>query len=293
MIDKKNILFLCFIFYVLTNYSQHKINSTGEVFISLSHYKKNKKDLDSIGFLIHEKDTLVKVSNYAKPEGISVPYEYKDSTFLSYYKRVAFRHKKDSDSGKTKMKYWKGGIKLYFSKSISKQNKKELLSLAQTLNNEIDSLSIQEVKRVENSNYIIYYEGDFEYESRMHNYKNTDYYMYWNGNNQIYKCALRIDTDENFNEDLRLKQMKRYFIQTLGHFKLLNEFNCSSYFSDCYSKDKILSEFDLELLKYHYSYGICKGTDLNTFEENHKHAKETLKKHNHSMSFFHPLPPKQ
>jgi hypothetical protein len=34
---------------------------------------------------------------------------------------------------------------------------------------------------------------------------------------------------------------------------------------------------DLEILKYHYSYGICKGTDLIVLKKNHKNAKETLK----------------
>lgn len=289
MITKNIAISICLFFGFQITQSQHKVTNFNEVFLPISYYNKNKKDLDSIGFTVYRQDTLVQVSNYTRPKGVSVPYEYKDSTFLNYYKQVAFRHKNDSISGETKMKYWKNGLKIYFSKSISKQNKKELLKLAEILDNEIDSLSITEVKKVEESNYIIYYEGDFEYESRMSNYKNTDYYMYWNGNNQIYKCTLRIDTDENFNEMLRLKQMKRYFIQSLGHFRLQDKFKCSSYFSNCYSTDKALSDFDLELLKYHYSYGICKGTNLETFEEQHKRAKETLKKHNRLVSYFHPI----
>jgi hypothetical protein len=43
---------------------------------------------------------------------------------------------------------------------------------------------------------------------------------------------------------------------------------------------------DLEILKYHYSYGICKGTDLIVFEKNHKDAKETLKG-NSKIEFIH------
>jgi hypothetical protein len=39
-----------------------------------------------------------------------------------------------------------------------------------------------------------------------------------------------------------------------------------------------LEKRDLEILKYHYSYGICKGTNLETFEKNHSDAKQHLRK---------------
>jgi hypothetical protein len=44
---------------------------------------------------------------------------------------------------------------------------------------------------------------------------------------------------------------------------------------------------DLEILKYHYSYGICKGTNLETFEKNHSDAKAALKKGNSKFYFLH------
>jgi hypothetical protein len=139
-------------------------------------------------------------------------------------------------------------------------------------------LHISEVKKIENSNYIIYYKGDFEYESRMVNYKNTDYYMYWNNNSQIYKCALKINAEELFNEKLKLYKLKDYFFRSLGNFKLSDKLNCNNFFADCYSENKKITEFDFDFLKYHYSYGICKGTSLKTFEEQHKRSKKIIKK---------------
>jgi hypothetical protein len=91
-----------------------------------------------------------------------------------------------------------------------------------------------------------------------------------------------------FNETLRLYELKKYFIQNLGYFNLINDFDCDSYFSNCYSPNKKLSALDLELIKYHYSYGICKGTDLNTFQEQHQRAKETLEDSDKKIIFFHP-----
>jgi hypothetical protein len=81
--------------------------------------------------------------------------------------------------------------------------------------------------------------------------------------------------------------LRDYFIKSLGYFNLIKDFDCESYFSDCYSANKKLTELDIELLKYHYSYGICKGTSLETFEEQHKKAKEILSNDGHSLIFIH------
>jgi hypothetical protein len=43
----------------------------------------------------------------------------------------------------------------------------------------------------------------------------------------------------------------------------------------------------LEIIKYHYSYGICKGTNLETFENQHKKAKALLKETGHKLYFLH------
>jgi hypothetical protein len=57
------------------------------------------------------------------------------------------------------------------------------------------------------------------------------------------------------------------FIRSLGYFYAQpNYLDCTSYFSSCPSDKKIWKK-DLEILKYHYSYGICKGTDLIVFEK--------------------------
>ena len=262
------------------------------VYMKIKDFKKKNKKItlsksDSLNIVYIHNDTLIKIENYQQPKGVSVAYEYKDEAFLKQYKKIAFNHKEGRLSYKTTMKYWKKPIKIFFSKSIKKSTKKKFLKFTSLLSKKTDSLHISEVKKIEDSNYIIYFKGDFEYESRMQNKEHTDYYMYWNRKNQIYKCALRINSENNFNESLRLYAMKDYFFRTLGYFKLSNEFKCESYFSDCYSKNKYITDFDLALLQYHYSYGICKGTDLKTFEEQHKRSKENYTKKNHQMHFIH------
>ncbi|MCX7549798.1 hypothetical protein OS191_02955 [Xanthomarina sp. F2636L] len=275
-------------------FSQKKDNSTySTMYMTVKQYKNKYKvpltKKDSLSFRVIHGDTMVQVSDFMRPKGNSVPYEYKDSTFLKYYEKVAFNHKKGVISDNTVMKYWKDDVKIFFSKSVAKKTKNDLMKFAEEISSQVDSLNIYEVNKVEDSNYIIYYFGDYEYESNLMNFKRSSNYQYWNGNNQIYKSAIKLDNEMYFNETLRLYELKKYFIQNLGYFNLIDDFKCESYFSNCYSSNKKLTPLDLELIKYHYSYGICKGTNLKTFQEQHQKAKETLEETGNKTMFFHPL----
>lgn len=251
------------------------------------NYTRNLTKNDTLNFRIKDNDTLVLITDDIKSKGRVVPYEPKDSTFLYYYKKVAFNHKDNDFSKNTSMKYWKSDIKIYFSPSVTNKTKNNLMSFAKEISKNIDSLNIYQVKHIEESNYIIYYFGDYEYEPKMVNYKSSDYYIYWN-KNRINRGSIKLDTKKFFNEKLIQHKLREFFIQSIGHFKLIDDFDCESYFSDCYAPDKKLTALDLEILSYHYSYGICKGTSLEIFEEQHKNAQEIYEKTGHLIRFIHP-----
>jgi hypothetical protein len=282
---------IIFLFVFNSVISQNDSLKHAHTYVPLKMYKKKygqtltKKD--SLNFLIRENDTLILDANYIRPPGKSVPYEYKDDSFLELYKKITFRLSSDSTKKSEPMRYWKNDLKIFISNSINKKIKKDFFNFSREISNQVDSLNIKEVKSVEESNYIIYQSGDFEYESRIGKNTSTDYYMYWNGNSQIYKTTLRIIKEDFFNSSLLLNIMKDYFLKSLGHFDLNYSLGCENYFSGCQEGNIRLTQLDLKILKYHYSYGICKGTDIETFESQHKTAKETLKQHNHRMSFYH------
>ena len=252
------------------------------------HYKRPLTKADSLTFKFNKNDTLVLVKGY-KLKGVSLPYEEVDSTLLEIYKDVVYRKYSNNKSDrKLTMRYWKDEIKIYFSRTVNKKIRKGLKDFVLELDNEIDSLKISFVDDLEKSNYVIYAmnsKDDYKYEKRIKT-KNIDYFLFWNGNQQIYDCKMEINTNYFDNEQEIIDYAKNIFVNSLGNFsrtKLIPKENFFSYYT---SLNKKFTETDLKLLKYHYSYGICKGTNLEKFEDQHKRAKESLKKGN-KHAFIH------
>ncbi|TYB76394.1 hypothetical protein [Bizionia myxarmorum] len=285
-------LFILFGFISISQAQEHTTESSRKIYTSLKAYKLTYKTpltkQDTLNFVVREHDTLVLITPKMSRNGKSVPYEYKDKSFLKYYKKSAFRSSGvDSTDQRQVMRYWKDPIKIFFSESISRKTRKDIMTLAKEISSQVDSLQISEVKKVEESNYVVYLFDDYEYDSLMKNYTNSDYYLHWNTRNQIYRCGVKIDTKIFYNQALISNKLKELFVSTLGHFYAINDLGCESYFANCYSENKQLTSLDLEILKYHYSYGICKGTTLQDFEVQHEKAKSVLKEHNVLINFFH------
>ncbi|MDI5896341.1 hypothetical protein [Flavobacterium algoritolerans] len=293
---KKNIfVFLLFAFSSLI-FSQHnQLNSYSKAtYMLYKNYKSLKKSgdkvIDSIGFNIIKNDTLIMIIGY-KEKGVKVLYEEKDSIFLERYKQLVFNKKYQNKEERLKptMKIWKDEVKIYFDKSVSKYNSKKLSEFIHYLDEEIDSLKITVVKDKDKSNYFIYSISDtneVNLDARIRG--NDGYYLLWNNKQNIYSCSLKINQKKNLNEEQILTYLKINFIRSLGYFyQELGNSDCNSYFSICKSDKKEFGNKDLEILKYHYSYGICKGSNIETFEKNHKDAKEALKKGNTKFYFLH------
>ena len=293
---KKNIfVFLLFAFSSLI-FSQHnQLNSYSKTtYMLYKNYKSLKKSgnkvIDSIGFNIIKNDTLIMIIGY-KEKGVKVLYEEKDSIFLERYKQLVFNKKYQNKEERLKptMKIWKDEVKIYFDKSVSKYNSKKLSEFIHFLDKEIDSLKITVVKDKDKSNYFIYSISDTnEVNLDVRIRGNDGYYLLWNNKQNIYSCSLKINEKKNLNEEQILTYLKINFIRSLGYFyQELGNSDCNSYFSICKSDKKEFGKKDLEILKYHYSYGICKGSNIETFEKNHKDAKEALKKGNTKFYFLH------
>ncbi|MEY8869901.1 hypothetical protein AB9K24_10360 [Meridianimaribacter flavus] len=239
------------------------------------------------------KDSVVSLNYGNRTDGVTVPYEERDSVFLELYKDVVFqssKHWKKHVKEKQTIKYWKDEVKLFFDKTVDKTVKKELLKFALDLSDKVDSLKIREVNSKNDANYFIYSlnsEKDYKYEQRIKGKDGVGYYINWDGKQQFYKCMLELNPQILFNKERLIFDAKKDFFSSLGFFHKTVILSCDSFLAECNSSIIELSKIDLEILRYHYSYGICKGTDLQTFEDQHERAKEILNTTNHTMLFLH------
>ena len=241
-------------------------------YIPLEMYKQvtGEKDLPS-NYIVRGKDTMVSVAPDFDPfqdQNIQkVAYEPKDEEFLRIYKDVVYNAGR-GNSDKERMRYWKEDINIYFDESVPAEHADQLMKFAEKISTDVDSLSIQQVDKKENSNYLVYYlnrEHTTDFDPRMADPRSS-YYISWNRKQQIYDGSLKVNTELVESEENQLDLLKFNFFRSLGHFKSSYKLDCESFLSAC-KKSRSITDEDLEILKYHYSYGVCKGADLESFTE--------------------------
>ena len=249
---------------------------------------------DSLAFLYRNDDTLVLVTPAIRPhfpEGIRVRVHPQDSMFIEKYKAVVFGPKTRRDRKDQSLKIWKNGIQLYFDPSVPKNHQKELLRFARNLSSGIDSLDIKKVRKREDANYMVFYrnsENDFDLDPRIKDSK-SGYYLNWTKNRYITRSSLKVNSYAYENRDEVLSDLKKRFFETLGYFRNSNRLSCGSLLSGC-NETKDLSEEDLEIVKYHYSYQNCYGIDLEDFECQHeRRRKKFAKKETVAIFVYHAL----
>ena len=253
----------------------------------IQQYLKIGKPLtkqDTINFQFKGRDTMVlllpDLIEDREKNHVRVEYEPKDSLFLEIYKDVVYGKPNSKTRNAHAMTYWKDEIKIFFASSVPIKHAQELMKFANEISSDIDSLKISKVGDKEESNFLVYYlnrEHNTDYDPRITE-DTGGYFIHWNGNHQIYKASLKINTEIAEDEDLQLQLLTYHFFKSLGYFKSSDTLNCESFLSSCRSFRNITA-IDKEILKYHYSYGICKGVNLDTFEEMHKDMQNTMLKH--------------
>lgn len=184
-----------------------------------------------------------------------------------------------SDTNKSRIRYWKNDVKVYFDESVPSSHAKKLMQFASEISAYIDSLNISRNFVKEKANYFVYYlnqEYKTDYDPRISNSR-SGYYISWNGKQQIYDGKLKINTELIPTEKYQLEHLKFHFFKSLGYFNSSRQLDCDSYLSAC-NTNRIVTPIDMEILKYHYSYGVCKGTDLKSFTELTSSMNDKLKK---------------
>jgi hypothetical protein len=257
--------------------SQDSLIPKEEFYMSIKSFRQQVTDtmnLEYINYIIRDGDTLIPYRRTVNEtdELIKAKYILKDTTFLNIYKSIAFRSNKTNDP---KHRFWKDEIKLFFGKSVPRKHQRFLMRFIKRNLNDIENLNITKTKKLEDSNFIIYYDGDFEYENKFENDYTSRvlYQINWN-NNRINKSRIKLYPEFFNKEEQLLGELARTFINNLGYFYESSQLGCDSMFSDCTQPVERLSKIDKEILKYHYSYGFCVGMSLESFEEQDNMARE-------------------
>ena len=298
---KKNILLLVTLLLTINLcFSQKKNRMHRErAYISIDQYRNiykktiTKEDLEKL--IIRDGDSLIFISNkefYKK--GVSVPYLPKDPVFLETYKDVVYQKynlNKSKNKRKDFMRLWRIPIKIYFAKSLDLEYKKAIIKTSNLLSKRIDSLNISFVNDIEKSNYIIYQvdkNNSYRYEKRMSKNQYIDYFLYWK-NNKIYDGKLEVNLTKFKNQSkyTNVSYINQVFFKSLGRFYESDRMSKGSVLFKKNTNRKSITKEDIEILKYHYSFGICKGTDLEKFEEQHKEAIDYYKKTGRHLRFKH------
>lgn len=290
----KRLILILFIIFSFTNNISSQENKKHR-FLKIEDYKKKYPNrnisLEKGQYQIYKNDTLILDNDPRYLNSISIDYEFKDSLFLNVYKDIVYKKYHSNKSDKKKyMKLWKQPIKIYFDASLDSFYVNKIKEKSLELSNNIDSLNISFVDTKEKANYLIYQLDSKNSNKLSREIKNNNYIDYYNKwyKNRIYNTELEINLTkyENISKEIHLNYIFQFFYRSLGHFSVTKLLPCESMFSSCLRNDKQLLENDFELIKYHYSYGICKFTDLETFEKSHKKAKEELK-NGRTMKFVH------
>lgn len=285
---------------VVSQTNEKGLNNVQVIPIPYSNYKELKKNNkinlgDSIGYFISNNDTLIRIRGgfvLNKKKFSNVPYEYKDDTFLNKYVKLAFSAANINDTiSKKRMVYWKNPIKIFYTNTVPESNRLSLNNFIKNNLSKIDSLDILFVNNGNEANYVIDFinnQSDNQSELISKN-SNEGYFVFWNNKAQILRGGIKINTGKIENTKIN-DILKWRFFQSLGNFKGIKNLPCDNYLSDCNTGRKIFNNEALEILSYHYSYGICKGTNLKEFKEGHKRAKEMLKlDKNNRLIFSHPI----
>ncbi|MGB5981341.1 MAG: hypothetical protein WBG46_04280 [Nonlabens sp.] len=275
---RKIILILSLISTCFFVNAQDQKEETKEYYMSLKSFRQivtDTVDIDHLDYIINNGDTLVpykrqlgKGDNDLK----NVKYILKDTTFLSIYKHIAYRSINDKDP---RHRYWKDEIVVYFGETVPKGHQRFLKRFIRKNLSDINHLKIKTTRTIEQSNFIIYYDGGFEYEGRFKNdyAKRKNYYTYWN-DGKINKVVLKLIPEFYNGDKAILSDLVRGLITNLGYFNRVAYLDCNSIFSNCQNLIENLSQLDKEILKYHYSYGFCVGMTLDFFEEQDATARE-------------------
>ncbi len=231
--------------------------------------------------------TIVFISCAPKHQGVmpytvTAPLTLKDSSFIKKYKRIVFGNTDAKTPNNSKLINWAAPIYIYFDKTVPEKHSEQLMSFAEDLSKDIDSLSISRVWDKSASNYLVYYLNDdnsIDYQPKIKS-KYVGGYIKWGSDCIIDNGYLRVDTRNKMPKQMLLLHAKVHFYRSLGYFQTIDdETHVIDYLNSAFANKKVLSQFDKDVVKYHYSVNVGRGMTKKMFETIQNMKTNVLEKH--------------
>ncbi|TYB76393.1 hypothetical protein [Bizionia myxarmorum] len=261
---RKLIVLFCFFIVVFSSFAQNKYDSIGEPRIQVI---KNDKTADISGrFLVLENDILYPYSNNSADLNFLLPDNYDYNRMLGYYQRVVYCYLTDNPPIVYQLMQWSVPIVIYMDKDIPKDVQDDFKNFISKLQmDNIKHLDISFTKRFKNSNYHIKstetavngYDKNYEFDSEEDRLNDlltgSTYKLVTDGNNKFYGGVLQIHLKSFQTNDDVTKRLKQLFYKSLGNFVADNYIETNSLLHNDYDNSAEILDFDLNILKIHYS----------------------------------------
>lgn len=238
-------------------------------------------------FIVLENDTLYANSH----DGINlmylIPDRYDDPLMLRYYQRMVFCYLKDNPPIVYNLMQWNEPIVIYMDKEFPKAVHESFKTFISNLRvDEITHLNISFTNRLKHSNYHIKstkepingYDKDYKFDSEEERTNDlltgSTYNLITDASNKFYGGILQIHTESFETNAYITKRLKQLFYKSLGNFVADNYIDTNSLSHNNYDNSETISEFDITILKIHYSLIYNQKINYAKFKELLKLAKK-------------------
>lgn len=215
--------------------------------------------------------------NYTKSHNLQYLNEalYLNKKTLRRYKAQIFRFTYEYSKTVYELKQWNAPIVVYIDRKIPKNIVQDFKKFYTQIDS-IENLKISFTSNIKKANYFIKtttekiksYSKDYEFDSEEEKENSiltgAKYNLLTDDNNKFYSGILTVNIDKEIK---LLKQLKQLFFMSLGQFYTSQYYPKESILSKTYENKKSISQFDLDLLKIHYSIIYDQRINGTTFEK--------------------------
>ena len=197
-----------------------------------------------------KKILVILILNFLIFPGFCHEIEY-DKFFQKNYTKIAIYPRYDNNFGRVKK--WSQDIKIFFEGKNIPELEEEIMKTYKRVSDYLNGIDLEIVNNKEEANYIVFFDST-NYSIDIDKYSNL-----WDNNGNIFQGRIYLNTDRIFNREFQKLAVMELFLKSLGCLGCSNKLPAESIFSSKYIINRKITDFDLEVIKFHYSNYVQNG----------------------------------